>query len=242
MKTILLNTRPTSEASQTKSLFLKHNIDCHSVPVYELTEKNEWTSTLPDVHHIQGLFFSSKNGFDLFFNQLSFSPPLYEQWAKKPIYTLSKAVVQHAESRHLTVQFSSQQKSIQGFLSECPSFKDQHWLHPCSQLTKLNPIDFTAHHINITNLPIYQPQPNQKEKEHLVQELKQVKGILFFSGSAVSCFLSLLNHQLDGLQGLKIFSIGLSSAEKLLENGITTFYQTSLDEDWVHHITQLLQE
>ncbi len=222
----VLNSRPLGQAAALSEALMAAGFVAVEIPLLEIAAIPESANHIATLNPEQfnGLFFSSPNGIEYFAKALSIQEKA--GWFSKPIYLIGKQSLPKLHPLGATPSFIPQIASLEGFLQEIQVKKPEHWLHPCSFITKLSPATFAPKGIVIQNLPVYAPLCPPQAAEQLQANWEDLEAILFCSGSAVEHFsmsVPKLAASLKNQSHKTIISIGPSTSKTLNQLGYTHF-------------------
>ncbi|MBF0430303.1 MAG: uroporphyrinogen-III synthase [Fibrobacteria bacterium] len=235
----ILNTRPAAQAASLTSCLQDVGFEVIELPLIQLSPLTGITRPVPSPASVNGLFFSSVHGIEFFFPKLdpmtgatSATEALKTFWLRKPVYTISAKVVEKIKAYGGKVDFCSKEAGLQGFLKEFRPAGPCKWLHPCSDVTRLNPEDFARKKVVIANYPVYTPAIPSGTAEKLVPLLPRINAIVFTSGSMVHNFFECLQPPTTSTSvsvpdSLALFSIGPSASEALRHYGVENFEEAT---------------
>jgi uroporphyrinogen-III synthase len=232
---LVLNTRPADQNAGLSALLKAAGFEPVEIPLVDIEPEPEGLERVRRLHagRFNGVFLSSPNGLRLMASELL--PADLEPWLALPFYLVglkSGDLVRQLGGR---VAFHPQEASLDGFLGEfVPAAQGnsgvtglvlaQHWLHPCSTSTRLDPAAFRKKGIEVENVPVYRPGANPEAAAALSRAAGSLEAIVFCSGSAVANFFAAAPPALAGRLGKKDgilpVSIGPSTTQALLEKGI----------------------
>ncbi len=260
INTSVIKTRPAGQAAELSQALQALGINVIEIPMVEIipeiinleklsvflsangsvnvSDSNGLDDPL-SAEHYKGIFFSSPNGIEYFGKLLT--PAQLAKWSDKPVYLIGpKAKAQAAALgfKKFWIPQNPKNYSLNGFLTELHRFSDlQIWLHPCSSITQVVPLEFQFLNVNIQNLSVYRPDCPKDNQSRIVslsetlsksEPLEKISGIVFCSSSAVTNFSNCVTGSLREawLKGSCIsISMGASTSRTLQSLHIKTILE-----------------
>lgn len=224
----IIVTRARHQASALSQAIEELGGEAWEFPAIELappSEPEHLTKALKNLKHFQWLVFTSVNGVEAFFKELTKQSQDIRDLKGMEIVAIGPATQAALEEKNLRVAYVPEEyraeKIIEGLASRILPGQSV-LLARAEEARDILPESLKALGADVWDIPVYKTvlgRANREELKSLLAE-KAIQAVTFTSSSTVRNFIRLLEGDLSLLDGVKVFSIGPITSATARELGL----------------------